>query len=127
MIGWELKNASLRDNPYRHTKGPLHPKGGIRCRNSARICKNLNTTQQQTRQFYKRENGLEGKIPPNPLKRLVGAQGLEPWTRCLKGRCHFNDINDLQIKSAKLFRPNTEPVFYLITRKMVHFGVPETT
>ena len=25
------------------------------------------------------------KNPPNPLKRLVGAQGLEPWTRCLKG------------------------------------------
>ena len=24
-------------------------------------------------------------LPPNPLKRLVGAQGLEPWTRCLKG------------------------------------------
>ncbi|SVD99233.1 uncharacterized protein METZ01_LOCUS452087, partial [marine metagenome] len=21
------------------------------------------------------------KKPPNPLKRLVGAQGLEPWTR----------------------------------------------
>ena len=40
------------------------------------------------------------KKPPNPLKRLVGAQGLEPWTRCLKGRCHFNDINDLQIKSV---------------------------
>ena len=41
------------------------------------------------------------KKPPNPLKRLLGAQGLEPWTRYLKGRCHFNDINDLQIKSAK--------------------------
>ena len=27
------------------------------------------------------------KKPPNPLKRLVGAQGLEPWTRCLKGSC----------------------------------------
>ena len=27
------------------------------------------------------------KLPPNPLKRLVGAQGLEPWTRCLKGSC----------------------------------------
>gem|GEM_PF-3703046 len=25
------------------------------------------------------------KKPPNPLKRLVGAQGLEPWTRYLKG------------------------------------------
>ena len=41
------------------------------------------------------------KKPPNPLKRLVGAQGLEPWTRCLKGRCVFNDINDLAGKSGQ--------------------------
>ena len=33
------------------------------------------------------------KNPPNPLKRLVGAQGLEPWTRCLKGSGFFNDFN----------------------------------
>jgi len=39
-------------------------------------------------------------FPPNSLKRLVGAQGLEAWTRCLKGRCVFNDINALQIKSG---------------------------
>ena len=24
------------------------------------------------------------------MKRLVGAQGLEPWTRCLKGSCSIN-------------------------------------
>ena len=29
------------------------------------------------------------KKPPNPLKRLVGAQGLEPWTRYLKGSLLF--------------------------------------
>ena len=33
------------------------------------------------------------KKPPNPLKRLVGAQGFEPWTRCLKGSGFCNDIN----------------------------------
>ena len=27
------------------------------------------------------------KKQPNLLNRLVGAQGLEPWTRCLKGSC----------------------------------------
>ena len=31
------------------------------------------------------------KKPPNPLKRLVGAQGLEPWTRCLKGSGSTNE------------------------------------
>ena len=35
------------------------------------------------------------KKPPNPLKRLVGAQGLEPWTRCLKGSSFCNDFNVL--------------------------------
>jgi hypothetical protein len=29
--------------------------------------------------------GPLSKIPPNPLKRLLDAQDLEFWTRCLKG------------------------------------------
>ena len=41
----------------------------------------INFKTKLLNQFYKIENGLEGKIPSNPLKRLGGDRGLEPRTR----------------------------------------------
>lgn len=40
------------------------------------------------------------------MKRLVGAQGLEPWTRCLKGGGFCNEIN--VFITFTVFYPNGE-------------------